>query len=92
MQASSTTTTAASVTRIVASFALLATLSACGYKGPLYLPPPAPPEESLTRPPESSFNAAPEAPAATSGVVTDPATAAPARGPIDSTAPTPNAN
>ena len=89
MQASSNTTTAASVTRIVASFAFLATLSACGYKGPLYMPPPAPPEESLTRPPESELSTAPEAPAAAASAtaVADPAvTTVP-----DPAAPAPNA-
>ena len=32
------------LTRIVAGFTLLAGLGACGYKGPLYMPPPPPPD------------------------------------------------
>lgn len=52
MQASPTTTNARSARHIVASLSLLALLSACGYKGPLYMPPPPPPDASLTTPPK----------------------------------------
>jgi predicted small lipoprotein YifL len=38
--------------RRVAAASLLACLAACGYKGPLYLPPP-PPNDALTQPPSS---------------------------------------
>ncbi len=49
------------VSRIVASLALASVLGACGYKGPLYLPPPPPaPDASLTTPPTQQ-----SAPAAT---------------------------
>ena len=43
-------------TRVLGSGLLLAGLFACGYKGPLYLPPPPDPPAALTEPP------APEAP------------------------------
>ncbi|CAM5511230.1 Putative lipoprotein OS=Eoetvoesiella caeni OX=645616 GN=DFR37_102245 PE=4 SV=1 [Eoetvoesiella caeni] len=72
MQALRTATNARSMSRIVASLALLTSLSACGFKGPLYMPPPAPPDASLTTPPTPK--AAPEqaapaaAPAATSSI------------------------
>jgi len=36
--------------RRVAAASLLACLAACGYKGPLYLPPP-PPNDALAQPP-----------------------------------------
>lgn len=52
MQASRTETPASFKYRIVASLALLPLLAACGYKGPLYMPPP-PPEETLTTPPQA---------------------------------------
>jgi predicted small lipoprotein YifL len=47
--------------RRVAAASLLACLAACGYKGPLYLPPPPPqhartpppPNDALTQPPSS---------------------------------------
>jgi len=51
MQAPRATTPARTLCRIAASFAVLSTLLACGYKGPLYMPPPPMPEESLTTPP-----------------------------------------
>jgi predicted small lipoprotein YifL len=38
--------------RRVAAASLLACLAACGYKGPLYLPPP-PPHDARTQPPSS---------------------------------------
>lgn len=38
--------------RITCTLALALSLSACGYKGPLYMPPPAP-EASLTTPPSN---------------------------------------
>jgi predicted small lipoprotein YifL len=44
-------TSAGHLCRIAASAVLLAALAACGYKGPLYMPKPAPPPESLTKPP-----------------------------------------
>lgn len=62
MQASRITTPAHTVCRIVASFALLSTLLACGYKGPLYMPPPPPPDASLTNPPTPSGPPAQQAP------------------------------
>ncbi len=37
--------------RIVAGIALVASLTACGYKGPLYMPPPPEPDAALTVPP-----------------------------------------
>ena len=38
-------------TRLLACGALLGSLLACGYKGPLYLPPPEAPPAALTAPP-----------------------------------------
>lgn len=52
MHASSFATFANSLARLAAGAALLATVAACGYKGPLYMPPP-PPDESLATPPSS---------------------------------------
>ena len=52
MQASRTRTSASYKYRIVASLVALPFLAACGYKGPLYMPPP-PPQESLTVPPQA---------------------------------------
>ena len=41
--------------RLLAGLVVLATLAACGYKGPLYMPPPPPPpDESLTQPPTTA--------------------------------------
>ncbi|HEU0230991.1 MAG TPA: lipoprotein [Burkholderiaceae bacterium] len=37
--------------RIAGGLLLLSALGACGYKGPLYMPKPSPPPESLTKPP-----------------------------------------
>lgn len=37
--------------RLLAGGALLGSLLACGYKGPLYLPPPEDPPATLTEPP-----------------------------------------
>lgn len=48
--------TLTSLTRIVASIALLWSVTACGYKGPLTQPPPAPPDSSLTNPPAPPNN------------------------------------
>ncbi|QIM47670.1 hypothetical protein G9Q38_03005 [Pusillimonas sp. DMV24BSW_D] len=48
--------TLTSLTRIVASIALLWGVAACGYKGPLTQPPPAPPDSSLTTPPAPPDN------------------------------------
>lgn len=38
-------------TRLAGGVLLLGSLLACGYKGPLYLPPPEDPPASLTEPP-----------------------------------------
>ncbi|OXR48781.1 MULTISPECIES: lipoprotein [unclassified Pusillimonas] len=56
MRATCTSTTAASVTRIVASMAMFLTLAACGYKGALYMPPPEAPDPALTQPPPAPQN------------------------------------
>lgn len=48
--------------RLLATLAATSVLAACGYKGPLYMPPPPAPDESLTTPPQSM----PETPAASS--------------------------
>ncbi|HUH60120.1 MAG TPA: lipoprotein [Candidimonas sp.] len=40
--------------RLAGSIALLSSLLACGYKGPLYMPPPPAPDASLTTPPQPS--------------------------------------
>ena len=53
MQASSGPAPARHTPRIVASLILMALLAGCGYKGPLYLPPPPAPKASLTKPPQS---------------------------------------
>ncbi len=37
--------------RLMAGMLLLGSLLACGYKGPLYLPPPEDPPATLTEPP-----------------------------------------
>ena len=37
--------------RAILALTCLAGLSACGYKGNLYLPPPPPPSDTLTQPP-----------------------------------------
>jgi len=50
MQAQSAPTSAYAVCRYAACLALVSMLAACGYKGPLYMPPP-PPDESLAAPP-----------------------------------------
>jgi predicted small lipoprotein YifL len=52
MQASSVPARARHTPRIVASLFLLALLAGCGYKGPLYMPPPAT-NASLAKPPQS---------------------------------------
>ncbi|MBF6616469.1 LPS translocon maturation chaperone LptM [Pollutimonas thiosulfatoxidans] len=39
--------------RYAGAVVVLSTLAACGYKGPLYMPPPPDPDESLTTPPQS---------------------------------------
>jgi len=44
-------TTARRSARLLGSGILLAVLAACGYKGPLYLPPPETPPATLTTPP-----------------------------------------
>lgn len=46
--------------RLLTSLLMATMLTACGYKGPLYMPPPAP-DESLTTPPTSTTLPAPEA-------------------------------
>ncbi|NYT62982.1 lipoprotein [Alcaligenaceae bacterium] len=61
MQAPRNPAPAHTVCRIVASFALLSMLLACGYKGPLYLPPPPAPDASLTTPPAPASLPAPAA-------------------------------
>lgn len=48
--------------RTILALACLTGLSACGYKGDLYLPPPPPPSDALTQPPGTAVPAA--APAA----------------------------
>jgi predicted small lipoprotein YifL len=48
------TAAAGHLCRIAAGALLLAALGACGYKGPLYMPKPAPPPDSLTKPPTST--------------------------------------
>ncbi|MDX3895047.1 LPS translocon maturation chaperone LptM [Pusillimonas sp.] len=59
MQASRTKTPASVTYRIVASLAVSTLLAACGYKGPLYMPPP-PPQDSLTAPPQPAPTPAPD--------------------------------
>ncbi|NYT75975.1 hypothetical protein H0A71_03090 [Alcaligenaceae bacterium] len=54
MQVSFVRASAHAVTRLAASAALLSLLAACGYKAPLYMPPPAAPDQSLTAPPTDS--------------------------------------
>ncbi|WP_143705472.1 LPS translocon maturation chaperone LptM [Pollutimonas subterranea] len=51
MQAPRAPTAAHTFCRLAASVAVFSTLLACGYKGPLYMPPPPAPEASLTTPP-----------------------------------------
>ncbi|MFW7340801.1 lipoprotein [Pollutimonas sp. H1-120] len=50
MQAPRTPTSAHAARRLAACLALLSMLAACGYKGPLYMPPP-PTDETLAAPP-----------------------------------------
>lgn len=40
--------------RLLAGLSLATMLTACGYKGPLYMPPPPEPDASLTTPPTST--------------------------------------
>ena len=40
--------------RLLACLSMVTMLAACGYKGPLYMPPPPAPDESLTTPPPSA--------------------------------------
>ncbi|MCC2595972.1 lipoprotein [Pusillimonas sp. MFBS29] len=40
--------------RLMAGLSLAAMLAACGYKGPLYMPPPPEPDAELTTPPTPS--------------------------------------
>ena len=40
--------------RLLGGLFVAAMLTACGYKGPLYMPPPPAPDESLTTPPTSA--------------------------------------
>ncbi|AEC21393.1 hypothetical protein PT7_2853 [Pusillimonas sp. T7-7] len=47
--------------RLLAGLLMAAMLTACGYKGPLYMPPPPAPDESLTTPPASTTLPATEA-------------------------------
>jgi predicted small lipoprotein YifL len=60
MQAHTTPKSALAICRYAACLALLSTLAACGYKGPLYMPPP-PPDETLAAPPTPAPLPAPEA-------------------------------
>ncbi|MGB6103405.1 MAG: lipoprotein [Pusillimonas sp.] len=46
--------TRARASRLLAGLFMASMLAACGYKGPLYLPPPPAPDESLTTPPASA--------------------------------------
>ncbi|MGB3288920.1 MAG: lipoprotein [Burkholderiaceae bacterium] len=50
MQAQPAPTSFNAVRRYAACLALASMLAACGYKGPLYMPPP-PPDETLATPP-----------------------------------------
>lgn len=65
MKHSPNTAPAGYLCRIAAGALLLAALGACGYKGPLYMPKPAPPPDSLTKPPTSAIPPA-DAPSSTS--------------------------
>jgi len=47
--------------RLLAGGLLLGGLLACGYKGPLYLPPPEEPPSTLTTPPEHATPPGPTA-------------------------------
>ncbi len=60
MQAPRTATSAHPARRLAACLALLSMLAACGYKGPLYMPPP-PTDEALATPPAPAAVPAPEA-------------------------------
>jgi predicted small lipoprotein YifL len=51
MKALSATTLTGHLYRVLAGAALLATLGACGFKGPLYLPPPPAVDAKLAAPP-----------------------------------------
>lgn len=62
MQAPRSTTSAIGVCRLATGLFLVSMLAACGYKGPLYMPPPPAPDASLTTPPTPA--ALPEAEAA----------------------------
>jgi predicted small lipoprotein YifL len=53
MQAPLLQTAALSVRRLALGLPLLLALGACGYKGPLYMPPPPAPDDSLVAPPTS---------------------------------------
>ncbi|OWT63535.1 LPS translocon maturation chaperone LptM [Candidimonas nitroreducens] len=53
MQASSVSACIRHTPRIVAGLFLLALVAGCGYKGPLYMPPPPAPNASLAKPPQS---------------------------------------
>lgn len=53
MQAPYKQTAVHRVWRMAAGLSLLALVTACGYKGPLYMPPPPAPDESLVAPPTS---------------------------------------
>lgn len=60
MQARRATFTAQPLLRRLAGLTLISMLAACGYKGPLYMPPPPAPDESLTVPPTPAPLPAPE--------------------------------
>lgn len=74
MHAPRATTPARTFCRIAAGIAVLSTLLACGYKGPLYMPPPPMPEESLTTPPTPANVPGPESnePAGNAGAAASP--------------------
>jgi predicted small lipoprotein YifL len=54
MQTPRRTVTAPFIHRAALSLTVLLALGGCGFKGPLYLPPPPAPEASLTTPPAAS--------------------------------------
>jgi predicted small lipoprotein YifL len=60
MQARRATFTAQPLLRRLAGLTLISMLAACGYKGPLYMPPP-PTDEALATPPAPAAVPAPEA-------------------------------
>jgi len=82
MQAPHTAARTTLVSRIVTSLALVSALGACGYKGPLYLPPPPEaPDASLTAPPTQQQTPGAQADEAAQAqpVAPEPATTQPLR-------------